>query len=364
MRITELAVKPATRVFDKVSGKTYEVVKVEGKGENKTAYASEVITDEDGTERLDETKPCMRIDASNDICFRHISTPEPSEILEGYSVERGILVKDDKAVTKQGKIVVEEIITAIPGYLILAVKCDKNGYVDIYSYDPERDRFTALVYTTLKPQLVMKGEADAVLGYSCTHLETATDKDGNPVLEDGEPKMAKVFDGAALIRVTGKDANVRYFTTPVVLKLMPVLGSETEYLVESAGRVSEEDKVVTEEEVPFYQAVHYSDDEFYQFEPSYQPKGRITTASKVRFGRDYGLRLFYKGPGFIQFGEICVKDKLTDGLEGNYLVDVSDDSTVHTTTLTLCDDRKDWYTIERVVIRHTKDRGDIVSVDY
>lgn len=148
-------------VLNKVDNQRYKIIKViDGVG------TAALINPED--ESLDETKT-VTITSDNAIAYRLINNPNLPEVPSGYSVEGGILMRDNGQVTQQGEIVIDKIITAVPGKLLLAVvpREPKDGYVDLFSYVPEEDKFKKLIRRSIPMPEVIGTDKEYVFLKSC-----------------------------------------------------------------------------------------------------------------------------------------------------------------------------------------------------
>lgn len=184
-------------VYNKLNGRKYKVVSVTaGDNGSNTGIAALINA-------FDEIIPGETVEINEDNCliFRALMETEPYPVPEGYSVAKGILYKDGKPVCEQGDINVKEILAVIPGKLIIAVgehkeKNDDEDQVNVYSYEPHRDRFIRLTKKIPMPKLIgYKDNGDtAVLAYCDMTEEKRKDK-------DGVEKNVKVFRRAEIISI-------------------------------------------------------------------------------------------------------------------------------------------------------------------
>lgn len=213
MRIERL--RNEIEVFNKLNGKMYKVVEVTP---DRTGLAKEML--EDGT--LGEAS--ATIDESNCLAFRILNDPAPYPAPEGYTVSDGVLMKDGKPACEQGQLSISGILAKQPGYLILTAKNEttKDGMVELYSYQPCRDRFVKLT-TMPSPELIGyagKDQDTAVIAYNQT--ETKKEKQ-----EDGSEKETELFVSAAVLSIregrvmTNCDINDPIDISTAILKTIP-----------------------------------------------------------------------------------------------------------------------------------------------
>lgn len=192
-----IKLRKAMVLVNKVDGKTYVVSDVYADG---TATAVEGMLCENGYAPVEGGKEVKIVPGKNDIAFRFIADPLPHEVPEGYEVENGILVKDGKPVTEQGEIVIDHIICCNPGNIILAVKPreEKAGYIDLFAYNLARDKFSKMIRATIPDVTYIGTHLDAdLLAYSKTHIEKVK-------VDDKEEVEKEYFDAAAVIAVAGR----------------------------------------------------------------------------------------------------------------------------------------------------------------
>lgn len=129
----------------------------------------------------------VKISEANAIAYRLIDNPNIPEIPVGYTVNNGILLKDGVPATEQGSLVINKIITCVPGKLLLAVlpregMADYDDYVDMFSYKPSEDRFKKLIPVSIPmPEIVDVYDKYVVLKTSRTHVETEKDENNNDI---------------------------------------------------------------------------------------------------------------------------------------------------------------------------------------
>lgn len=348
MKITD--VKVGTRVMNKVNGASYEVVDVQ-KGSNISAVA--VIIDPEtnaivptGGKGYDD----ITISEKNAICFRITFWPKDETLPEGYTVADGQLLIDGKPVTEQGQIFVNEIISVLPGALLLAVKPreEKDELIDLFTYEPERDKFTKLIRSSSipTPVIVKTLEEGLILGYNKSHEEKEIDEDGK---ETGN--VNEVFDSSYLMLV--KDGNVKSvsFDRPMTMQLIDVLGADNKFLI-GTDKCVDSDGYIKDSKM-YYEVVSLECDGIYSENPYRQPLAKILSAASVKIGGGIVL----KGEDFILFNDLRIDSPLVKQIAGEYLVDVTYGE--HEVTVTMADKA---YNTASIIRKDTKDRGYIVSL--
>ena len=344
--------RTGTRVVNKVNGDIYEIVAIEENNGQPSALSAVNVDPDTGMVRTnpaeDSKYDYITITDDNAICFRVTFYPPNPDIPKGYSVENGrLLDRDRKQVTDQGQIDIDHIICAIPGYLVLAVKAKKEeDTVTLYSYDTERDLFIRLLQQPV-PYLAVAFETDTqvVIGYSSTHEEKEKDEEGNE-------KARIVFDSAALVLVSGKNASTLYFEHPIdVRTLIRVKGEENTFLVCSEGEVDSNGFVT--ECSPNYEIVRICGNSLKRAELYRQPEAVVTAASAVKIA-DGGY--FLRGKDFMMYKDLRIDGTLAGENARDYLVDITYGD--HEVKVTTADSS---YSTATVIRKDTKDRGYIVQ---
>lgn len=203
-------------VLNKVDNQRYKIIKaVDGVG------TAALINPED--ESLDETKT-VTITPDNAIAYRLINNPNLPEVPLGYSVKGGILMRDLEQVTQQGEIAIDKIITAVPGKLLLAVvpREPKDGYIDLFSYIPEEDKFKKLIRRSIPMPEVIGTDKEYVFLKSC-RIRTEEYEGDNK-----EKLTRELLEFSELIAYDGaRDYIASYITfdTPIE-NIIPVRNSE------------------------------------------------------------------------------------------------------------------------------------------
>lgn len=202
-------------VFNKLNGRSYKVVET---SENAGVAVPMEAIKADGTIVKDEA---VEINESNCLCFRAIADTEPYPVPEGYSAAEGILLKDGNPACEQGELVVEEVLAKIPGRLIIAAKNSGNdngaeNLVDVFAYEPHRDRFIPITKNTPMPKLVGYGEKGRTAVLMFCNMTEQKKKD-----EDGGETAVTLFDGAWIVTVTDEErtkiSDRIAITTPVTV---------------------------------------------------------------------------------------------------------------------------------------------------
>lgn len=202
--------------LNKVDNQRYKIIKVvDGVG---TAV---LINPED--ESLDETKT-VTITPDNAIAYHLINNPNLPEVPSGYSVKGGILMRDLEQVTQQGEIVIDKIIATVPGKLLLAVvpREPKDGYIDLFSYIPEEDKFKKLIRRSIPMPEVIGTDKEYVFLKSC-RIRTEEYEGDNK-----EKLTRELLEFSELIAYDGaRDYIASYITfdTPIE-NIIPVRNSE------------------------------------------------------------------------------------------------------------------------------------------
>lgn len=162
-----------SKVMDKVTGNIF-LVTDEGK-------ASQIIDNE-----VSE----VSIDLKDPVFYKVLEKAFVKDIPEGYDVVDGCLVKDGNPVTEQGQVVINTILEAVPGRLLLSVKPlrDLGGNVDIFTYTPSEDRFNKLLGDVPVPDIHTVTDNYYVFVTTKTHM---VEKD-----TDSVPEELSVFDSS------------------------------------------------------------------------------------------------------------------------------------------------------------------------
>lgn len=351
MKITN--VKVGTKLVNKVNNLVYKVTEVTGTDKDKIAIAESFDSESNEIyDSKDLNYDKLEITKLNDICFRIIYTPKNTDVPKGYTVEQGLLMKDGVPVTDQGQIVVEKIIAALPGYLLIGVKprSKKEDLIDLFTYDPEEDEFKKLIRSASipVPYVLKENEDSIILGYNQTHTEAVLDEDGN---ETG--KYHEIFERAAIMVIHDKVVDSAFLSRPMALELIPIKGSESDYLMGTTVDI-DENMVIKVVSKPYYEMVSVKDNCIYSNPLKHQPNKEVVSVSMVNI-EDYGVVL--KGKDYILYNELRIDSPLVEKISGDYLVDIAYED--HELIVTMADDE---YNVSSIVRKDTKDRGYIVNL--
>lgn len=378
-----IKLRKAMVLVNKVDGKTYVVSDVCADG---TATAVEGMLCENGYAPVEGGKEVKIVPGKNDIAFRFIADPLPHEVPEGYEVENGILVKDGKPVTEQGEIVIDHIICCNPGNIILAVKPreKKEGYIDLFAYNLARDKFSKMIRATIPNVTYIGTHLDAdLLAYSKTHIEKVK-------VDDKEEVEKEYFDAAAVIAVAGRKVVSSVITgypfDQETAKIVPTGEHGCGIFFETDKKICEEEK-----ETECDGDDGYDEEEFF-VDDNCKAKVEVETRDeKVMKGvarvmmvpaADGNLHVMMapmtdEGKGEISYapfihsfvmndgeaitlaGKTFVKSHKAAEVAGMILVDVTekDDAQI----LSFAD--KEAKAIKKIVVKHTADRGAVVTVE-
>lgn len=360
MKITKI--KKGTRVLNKVNGKTYEVTELNKDKDVLTGVAIAINPETDAPyASADEEYNEVVITEANDICFRTIFIPEDTVIPAGYTAKDGVLLRaDGKPATEQGQIYVEHVIYALPGYLVLAVRPreEKEGYIDLFIYRPEKDKFKKLLRTSIPNPVVflVPDDESIVLGYNATHQVDVLDENGTPT---GEKK--EIFDGAAIMLVRDgfldlHDGYLDYEKLPLPMDfkcVKEILGANQRWLL-GTNKAVDSDGAIVEGEWHYVEIKTAVEEGFDVTSLSPQPGASVVSAATVNLTKG-GIVL--KGTDFIQYNDLRIESPLVQQIAGSYLVDVTfEESSV---IMTFADEK---YNTSRIKRQSTRDRGYIVSL--
>lgn len=340
MKIERL--REQVEVFNKLDGKMYKVTGVD----NQVGTAAEML--EDGT--LGENT--VTITEANCLAFRVVKDPAPLPTPADYYVEDGQLMKNGQPACEQGQIVVKEILAKLPGILVLAVepKSKEDGMIDLFAYEPARDRFKKLIRSSI-PQVKVVGYAgadkdEAVLAYSKTVEKTEKDQDGNdvPVLD---------FDSAAVITVKG--------TAAVGCRIDCPINTDDTFIAERPDGAFEvyvpsdedvnavDDKVEKREKRMWLRIVDG------QITDSFNMDGQITATWSPAY-KEFVIRS--DGEIYLPWMMFTMASKKIKQLAGyNVLIDVTKEDYAYKLTFSNGD-----YKFKTLTSQSTKDRGYIVTV--
>lgn len=346
MKIT--AIKKGTTLMNKVNGAKYKVVELEGN----TGLAANIDPETNEVyDKSHENYEEIVLSDENDICFKALNIPKDEEVPDGYTVKDGKLILDGEEVTEQGEICVEKILAALPGYLVLAVKPrDKESkLIDLFIYEPERDRFTKLIrYNSIPmPETVKELTGAILLGYNQTHIEEEPD-------EDGVATEVEYFDRSALMLVANHRLNSVFFERPMdFTDFRKFAGSEHSFLLSSKKDV--EDGKVVDSKIWYEKVVVDAEHVAISTAALWNQPYETVVSAAVCHVADGGIVL--KGNNYIQYGDSRMNTPLAAQVKGEHLVDITKDGDDEIWTFAT-----DKYEISKIKKTRTKDRGNIYSI--
>lgn len=333
-------VKRGARIMSKITGKNYEVTSKSGE-----KIFADVVKDDGSV----DSENGITITPEQSIGYRVIEWPKDTEIPEGYMVDDGKL--KDRAgndVTEQGEIFIGRIIANLPGQMLLAVrpKDGREGYIDLFIYEPGRDRFNKIIRDTIPDvkveESITDGETGDVTGVILSYVEkhkeeeTETDAAGQAVTVEKD-----VVTGSAVILVMNGRAS-SYRTENEYRKLISVAGDRNAFIVKE-----------TSEDGDLYRTVRISDGGLIS--------GNYMTATgdvlKASTTAAYPTIVLI-GSGFIQNDLITFKTPYVKDIAGDYLVDITECGKGET-RITMANEKMETTTISR---RNTPDRGYVYAI--
>lgn len=342
-------IKTNVTIINKVDSREYRIINVDGTGDSVKGTAK--LVKDDGT--LDDSVTSV-ITPANAIAYRLVEDPNIPAVPSGYSVEGGVLLKDGVQVTEQGSLVIDEIITAVAGRLILAVvpREPRDGYIDLFSYTPETDKFKKIIRNSLPRVKVIRMSEDknvVALAYSRTYSKEKT-------LESGETVVETLFDSAAVLSYVVKDDAV-YSLKSLDMPIKAInnvknhrgcfeLAVEVDTDVNEYGIISEsEDTHLTIFEINHDGTINVIDNY------------RIASAPEVIAETAAGFVI--KLPDRIYINGYKYPVKHMSVLSGyDYLVDITKKDYEIRCTLANED-----MSVKTLVIKSTKDRGNIINIE-
>lgn len=341
MKIERL--REQVEVFNKLDGKMYKVTGVNGQ----IGTAAEML--EDGT--LGEKT--VAITEANCLAFRVVNDPAPFPAPKNFDVQGGQLMKDGKSACEQGQIVVREILAELPGALVLAVepKTKEDGMIDLFLYEPARDRFKKLIRSSI-PEVSVIGCAgaendEAVLAYSKTISKTEKDDDGNdvPVLD---------FDSAAIITVKGSAAVGCRIDCPIITDEAFIAerpdGTVEVFVPSDEDADLMDNKVVAREKRIW---LRIADGEVVE---SMNVSGKITATWSPAY-KDFVIRS--DDEIYLPWLMFRMQNKKIKELAGyDTLIDITKEDYTYKLTFSNAD-----YQFKTLISRSTKDRGYVVTIE-
>ncbi len=171
-------------VKNKVNRQLYAVIGLDEKSATLAPYDAET------EEPVYETEDLITMTAKNAIAFRLVSDPNPKEVPAEYTVENGTLMKGSEPATQQGQLVVHEILSKGPGYLILKTSKQGGHNIFITKYVVEKDLFAEIenlgsagtqedVTTKITVIEAAKTENTSLIVYDITETRKEKKEDGS-----------------------------------------------------------------------------------------------------------------------------------------------------------------------------------------
>lgn len=342
-------IKTNVTIINKVDSREYKIINVDGAGDSVKGTAK--LVKDDGT--LDDSVTSV-ITPANAIAYRLVEDPNIPAVPLGYSVEGGMLLKDGTQVTEQGSLIIDEIITAVAGRLILAVvpREPRDGYIDLFSYTPETDKFNKLIRNSI-PRVRIIGLSEdkniVALVYSRTYSK-------DKILESGETVTETLFDSAAVLSYVVKDDAVyssKHFDMPIkAINNVKNHRGYFELAVEVDTDVNEYG-VISESEDTHLTILKINHDGIINVIDNY----RVASAPEMIAETAAGFVI--KLPDRIYINGYKYPVKNMSVLSGyDYLVDITKKE--HEIRCTLADENM---SVKTLIVTSTKDRGNIVTVE-
>lgn len=345
-------IKTNVTIINKVDSREYKIINVDGAGDSVRGTAK--LVKDDGT--LDNLVTSV-ITPANAIAYRLVEDPNIPAVPLGYSVEGGMLLKGGTQVTEQGSLIIDEIIAAVAGRLILAVvprepREPRDGYIDLFSYTPETDKFNKLIKNPI-PRVRVIGQSEdkniVALVYSRTYSK-------DKILESGETVVETFFDSAAVLSYVVKDDAVyspKHFDMPIkAINNVKNHRGYFELAVEVDTDVNEYG-VISESEDTHLTILEIDHDSMINVIDNY----RVASAPEMIAETAAGFVI--KLPDRIYINGYKYPVKNMSVLSGyNYLVDITKKE--HEIRYALADENM---SVKTLIVTSTKDRGNIVTVE-
>lgn len=326
-------------VFNKVDGSKYKVTEVSIREGEKVGTAYEMVDDE-------LTGKSVLINEKNALAFKALEDTEPYPIPEGYSVLDGKLMKDGSAVCDQGDVVVEKILAVQPDYLILAANKDKDGKINIMSYQVCCDRFRKLYEHVAEPTFAKRVDGtDTIVLAACNISEEECEK-------DGVVSTAKKWTGSYVLPITNGAVDDEYnIDYPITVDDIQMLEADgTIYIFVPSDEDDELNKrterlwITLSSDTSF--GSFYASNENEQFTFSWSHMYRTIVAKS-----DNELLVLKK--------QFRVSSPEIAKLKGyDHLIDITKGEYQYTLTFS-----NDEYELKALCSKSTKDRGYIVTVE-
>lgn len=345
-------IKTNVTIINKVDSREYKIINVDGAGDSVRGTAK--LVKDDGT--LDNLVTSV-ITPANAIAYRLVEDPNIPAVPLGYSVEGGMLLKDGTQVTEQGSLIIDETIAAVAGRLILAVvprepREPRDGYIDLFSYTPETDKFNKLIKNPI-PRVRIIGLSEdkniVALAYSRTYSK-------DKILESGETVVETFFDSAAVLSYVVKDDAVyslRSFDMPIkAIDNVKNHRGRFELAVEVDTDVNEYG-VISESEDTHLTILEIDHDSMINVIDNYK------VASAPEMIAETAAGFVIKLPDRIYINGYKYSVKNMSVLSGyDYLVDITKKE--HEIRYALADENM---SVKTLIVTSTKDRGNIVTVE-
>lgn len=342
-------IKTNVTIINKVDSREYRIINVDGTGNSVKGTAK--LVKNDGT--LDDSVTSI-ITPANAIAYRLVEDPNIPVVPSGYSVEDGVLLKNGIQVTEQGSLIINEVIASVAGRLILAVapREPRDGYIDLFSYTPETDKFNKLIRNSI-PRVKIIGMSEdkniITLAYSRTYSKEKT-------LESGETVVETLFDSAAVLSYVVKDDavyNSKHFDMPIkAINNVKNHRDRFELAVEVDTDVNEYG-VISESEDTHLTILEINHDGTINVIDSY----RVASAPEMIAETAAGFVI--KLPDRIYINGYKYPVKNMSVLSGyDYLVDITKKE--HEIRCALADENM---SVKTLIVTSTKDRGNIVTVE-
>lgn len=360
-------IEATMRMMSKVNGKNYEVTELAEDGSSATL--TEILTDDQIAKGV--TPDTLTMNEKNAVCFRLDSDSIPVHTPEGYDVVDGILMLGGAPVTKQGELVLGEILGYVPSKVILTQKTEKESKV--LAYDVKTDHFDDLSisgskFTVVKNDLLK----DMILFTTVTEKDVeAKGDDGDPILdEDGSiikktvysNNSAVVYDGLSTPVIFGMEKRLieKISVKEIEDELAVILesGMELYYDATVSGMVIDEKKDNSNVQILVYTFKSSPDGLLHEYAMTHLIPSFSTFVEK-----DIDENWFIKADSYLYFENRGhhsreIKSTEVNKLDGfDHLVDV--DIRNSKETYVFADDEMNTISIVKT---KTYDRGDIIDV--
>lgn len=329
-------------VSDKLTGKIYKITDVKLTGAAPVAEAEEII---DENEAREPEK--IVITPDNDITFKVVKWIDDDTIYTDIQINAGALVIDGDPVV-MGECIAKRIIRTLPGQIIFAAEIKDDEENDmLYAYQPLRDKFTQLCPIPVKETTTIEeSPTRTILGYSYTKEEEKVD-------ENGKKTMKTVFDRAGLIVITNRKGYALDLDGDD-----KILGYDFEHAVMANGAkylyvpiIPSSDRSNGCNEYVYFHVTNVATEEEWLEMPD-----RLEKVTRNRSSANIGSDV-YTGKTFLKIGDYA-EIKVPDADQFPYLVDYHDEGREEIFVMASADRN-----LRTVRVRHTSDRGDIVTIE-